>query len=53
MKTLLHKNRKGKEIRPSTKEILCFLSICFNEVNQGIYQKTNIYEYKPLYQKRC
>ena len=45
MKSLLHKNRKGKEMRPSAKELLSFLFKWFNEVNDGIYKKTNIYEY--------
>ncbi len=52
MKSLLHENRNGMEMRPSTKELLIFLFKWFDEVHDGIYQKTNIYEYQPLYKKK-
>ena len=52
MKSILHKDRKGKEMRPSAKELIEFLFKWFDQVNDGIYQNTNIYEYQPLYSKR-
>ena len=39
-------------MRPSTKELLIFLFKQFDEVHNGIYKKTNIYEFQPLFKKK-